>query len=54
MVRTEAPSKDWAELMQVWLASDVPSGCSRMTTQALHWPMPQPNLVPVRLRYSRR
>ncbi len=35
----------------VWL---VPSGLSMITAQLRHCASPQPNLVPVRPRYSRR
>ena len=43
-----------AGTMQVGLVKLVPSGPSTMTAQLRHCAAPQPNLVPVRPRYSRK
>src|SRR6266545_1875589 len=48
MVVTLAPATDRSGVMQDRMARP-----SRCTVQAPHWPMPQPNLVPVRPSSSR-
>ena len=53
-VRIALPLKLAAETMQVGLVWLVPSGLSTITAQLRHCAAPQPNLVPVIPRYSRR
>ena len=53
-VRIDLPLKLAAGTTQVGLVWLVPSGLSTMTAQLRHCAAPQPNLVPVMPRYSRR